>query len=446
MRDKLWSKGRGRDAGMGRSEAKVTIAMPRGTYDVLPEEIHRWHHLEHLAREWARRYHFSEVRTPVFEHTELFQRGVGETTDIVEKEMYTFTDRKGRSLTLRPEGTAAVVRSFIEHKVYAQPQPTKWYYLGPMFRYERPQSGRFRQFVQFGAEVLGTSEPSVDAEVIALVDDFLRSLGIRQFRLELNSLGCPECRPRHREALLSSLRPVRESLCPDCQSRLERNPLRILDCKNERCRQLTADTPSILDYLCDHCADHFTRVRRLLDRLGMAYQENPRMVRGLDYYTQTAFEFIAESVGAVGTIAAGGRYNGLVASLGGEDVPGIGFATGLERLLAVMKAEGVESPAPKRLDCFVIALGQEARDTAFALLHQLRQAGLAADLDHLNRKLKAQLKVADRSGAKWVLILGEEELSRQTIQLRNMADGSQEEIALTDAVTCLSAAMKAREQ
>lgn len=424
----------------------MTIGMPRGTYDVLPEEIHRWHHLEHLAREWARRYHFSEVRTPIFEHTELFQRGVGETTDIVEKEMYTFTDRKGRSLTLRPEGTAAVVRSFVEHKVYAQPQPTKWYYLGPMFRYERPQSGRFRQFVQFGAEVLGSSEPCVDAEVIALVDDFLRSLGIRQFRLELNSLGCSECRPRHREALLSSLRPVRESLCPDCQSRLERNPLRILDCKNERCRQLTADTPSILDHLCDGCADHFARVRTFLDRLRIEYHVNPRMVRGLDYYTQTAFEFIAESVGAVGTIAAGGRYNGLVASLGGEDVPGIGFATGLERLLAVMKAEGVESPAPERLDCYVVALGEEARATAFALLRQLRQAGLAADLDHLNRKLKAQLKAADRSGAKWALILGEEELSRQTIQLRNMADGSQEEISFADVIPRLSATMKAREQ
>ncbi len=416
----------------------MTIGMPRGTYDVLPEEIHRWHHLEHLAREWARRYHFSEVRTPIFEHTELFQRGVGETTDIVEKEMYTFVDRKGRSLTLRPEGTAAVVRSFIENKVYAQPQPTKWYYLGPMFRYERPQSGRFRQFVQFGAEVLGTAEPSIDAEVIVLVDDFLRSLGIRHFRLELNSLGCPECRPKHREALLDHLRPVRESLCSDCQSRLERNPLRILDCKNERCQRLTVDTPSILDHLCDRCADHFMNVRHFLDQLGIPYAVNPRMVRGLDYYTQTAFEFITESVGAVGTIAAGGRYNGLVASLGGEDVPGIGFATGLERLLAVMEAEGVENAAPSRLDCYVVTMGEEARAAAFALLHQLRAAGLAADLDHLNRKVKAQLKAADRLGAQWALILGEEELSRQAVQLRNMADGTQEEIPLTEVVARLS--------
>ncbi|MFO7262992.1 MAG: histidine--tRNA ligase [Bacillota bacterium] len=416
----------------------MTISMPRGTYDVLPDEIHRWHYVERVARDVARRYHFSEVRTPIFEHTELFQRGVGETTDIVEKEMYTFTDRKGRSLTLRPEGTAAVVRSFIEHKVYAQPQPTKWYYLGPMFRYERPQSGRFRQFVQFGAEVLGADDPSVDAEIIAMVDDLLQELGIRQYRLELNSLGCPQCRPRHREALLAHLRPLREALCADCQSRLERNPLRILDCKNERCRELTADTPSILEHLCSACADHFAGVRKFLDELGISYIVNPRMVRGLDYYTQTAFEFIAESVGAVGTIAAGGRYNGLVASLGGQDVPGIGFATGLERLLAVMAAEGVEPPAPPALDCFVVAVGEESRTAAVSLLHRLRKAGLAADLDHLNRKVKAQLKAADRLQAKYVLILGEDELSRGTVQLRRMADGVQEEIPLEAAVERVS--------
>jgi histidyl-tRNA synthetase len=336
-------------------------------------------------------------------------------------------------LTLRPEGTAAVVRSFIEHKVYAQPQPTKWYYLGPMFRYERPQSGRFRQFVQFGAEVLGADDPSVDAEVMAMVDDFLRELGIRHYRLELNSLGCPVCRPRHREALLKHLRPRREALCGDCQSRLERNPLRILDCKNDRCKELTADTPSILDHLCEACADHFAGVRRFLDELEIPYTVNPRMVRGLDYYTRTAFEFIAESVGAVGTIAAGGRYNGLVASLGGQDVPGIGFATGLERLLAVMAAEGVEPAAPPALDCFVVAVGEEARAAAFSLLHQLRKAGLAGDLDHLNRKVKGQLKAADRLQAKHVLILGEEEMARGTVQLRRMADGFQEEIPLAEA-------------
>jgi len=416
----------------------MSFSMPRGTYDVLPEDIHRWHYVERLAREVARRYHFLEVRTPIFEHTELFQRGVGETTDIVEKEMYTFTDRKGRSLTLRPEGTAAVVRSFIEHKVYAQPQPTKWYYLGPMFRYERPQSGRFRQFVQFGAEVLGADDPSVDAEIISMVDDFLRQLGIREFRLEINSLGCPVCRPRHREALLAHLRPLASSLCGDCQSRLERNPLRILDCKNERCKEMTAGTPSILDHLCEGCAEHFAGVRKFLDELGISYIVNPRMVRGLDYYTQTAFEFIAESVGAVGTIAAGGRYNGLVASLGGQDVPGIGFATGVERLLAVMAAEGVEPPAPRELDCFVVALGDAARSAAFTLLHRLRQAGLAADLDHLNRKMKAQLKAADRWQAKYVLILGEDELARGTVQLRRMADGTQEEIPLAEAVQRLT--------
>lgn len=426
----------------------MSIGMPRGTYDVLPDEVYRWHFVENLARDIARRYHFAEVRTPIFEHTELFQRGVGETTDIVEKEMYTFTDRRGRSLTLRPEGTAAVVRSFIEHKVYAQPQPTKWYYLGPMFRYERPQSGRFRQFVQFGAEVLGADDPSVDAEIIAMVHDFLQELGIRQYRLELNSLGCPVCRPQHREALLAHLRPRKTALCPDCQSRLERNPLRILDCKNEHCKELTADTPSILDHLCDTCRAHFAGVRKYLEEMDIPYIVNPRMVRGLDYYTQTAFEFIAESVGAVGTIAAGGRYNGLVASLGGQDVPGIGFATGLERLLAVMAAEGIEPPAPHGLDCFVVAVGESARTAAAPLVHRLRKAGLAVDLDHLNRKMKGQLKAADRLQARYVLILGEDELARGTVQLRRMADGVQEEVPLSEAVErlCLQSTGDAVEQ
>lgn len=408
----------------------MAIQIPRGTSDILPGEVEKWQYIEEKAREIARTFHYREIRTPIFEQTELFQRGVGETTDIVEKEMYTFTDRGGRSLTLRPEGTASVVRSYVENKMYGDPQqPVKLFYIGPMFRYERPQAGRARQFHQFGVEVIGSDDPSVDAEVISIPIRYFESLGIHGLFVDLNSVGCPVCRPKHREYLVQQLSGVKDQLCKDCQSRLERNPLRILDCKNETCRSLTQDAPSILDHLCDECDSHFEQVKGHLERMGIPYRVNPRLVRGLDYYTRTAFEIMEEKVGAVSTICGGGRYNGLVGEIGNQDVPGIGFALGMERTMLALKTHGVEVPVKEELDCYVVALGDEASQEAVVLLDRLRQAGVAADKDYLDRKMKAQMKSADRLQARVVLILGEDELARGVVRVKHMADGNEEEVA-----------------
>lgn len=404
---------------------------PRGTVDILPGEVERWRYLEDKARDLCRRYHFSEVRTPIFEYTELFQRGVGETTDIVQKEMYTFTDRAGRSLTLRPEGTAPVVRAFVENKVYAEPQPTKWFYIGPMFRYERPQTGRMRQFHQFGVEVFGTRDPILDAEIIALGRDYFEEIGLTGVTAEVNSVGCPVCRPVHREKLVAHLLPLKEKLCEDCQSRLDRNPLRVLDCKNPVCREVTADVPKITDFLCDDCGPHFEAVKDALDLLGVDYRVNPRLVRGLDYYTQTSFEYVLEGLGAqAGTLGGGGRYNGLVEEIGGGDVPGIGFALGLDRILVAMKDRGVQIPVAHRLDCYIVTLGGEAKRRAISLLAELRRAGCSVERDVLDRKMKGQMKAADRAQARCVVILGEEELNREAAVVKEMATGRQEEIRL----------------
>ncbi|GAB6932344.1 histidine--tRNA ligase [Calditerricola satsumensis] len=411
----------------------MAIQKPRGTEDILPGQAEAWQYVERKAREWFARYRYREIRTPLFEHTELFQRGVGETTDIVEKEMYTFADRKGRSLTLRPEGTAGVVRAFVEHKLYAEPDVVKLYYLGPMFRYERPQAGRQRQFHQIGVEAFGSADPRLDAEVMELAWRIFTDLGVQHLRLDVNSVGCPMCRPRHRQALVEHLAGVKDELCPDCQSRLVRNPLRVLDCKQERCQELTQDAPTVLDHLCDACRAHFDAVRKALEALGVPYAVNPRLVRGLDYYTQTAFEFVVEGEGHLaGTICGGGRYNGLVAELGGPDVPGIGFAFGVERLLYVLAAQGTRLPADAGLDCFVIALGEAAKGEALVLAQRLRAAGLSADVDYLDRKLKAQFKVADRYGARFAAILGDDELARGVVQLKNLATGEQEAVPLAD--------------
>ncbi|MDA8353034.1 MAG: histidine--tRNA ligase, partial [Firmicutes bacterium] len=330
----------------------MKFRIPRGTQDLLPGEVEKWQYVEEKAKELCRRYHFSEVRTPVFEQTSLFQRGVGETTDIVEKEMYTFEDRGGRSLTLRPEGTASVVRSFVENKLYADTPPTKLYYIGPMFRYERPQAGRQRQFHQFGVEVFGTEEPDVDAEIIDLGYRFYRATGLADVKVELNSVGCPRCRPVHREALVEYLTPHKEELCKDCQSRLERNPMRILDCKNESCHRITEGAPKVIDFLCDHCGPHFDSVKEALELLEVPFHVNTRLVRGLDYYTQTAFEFVLEGKGG-GSLGGGGRYNGLVEEVGGPETPGIGFAVGLERVLMALEQQEVELPLQTGVDCFL---------------------------------------------------------------------------------------------
>lgn len=401
---------------------------PRGTKDILPGAVEQWQQFECLVRDMCRRYNYHEIRTPVFEHTELFQRGVGETTDIVEKEMYTFLDRGARSITLRPEGTAAVVRSFIENKLYANPQPTKLYYMGPMFRYDRPQAGRFRQFHQFGVEAVGAAGPAIDAEVIALAVNMLQELGLADLKIFINSVGCPQCRPVYRETLQQFLRERVAGLCGDCQSRYDRNPLRILDCKNPGCGELTQGAPAVTECLCTDCADHFSRLKALLSGIGVAYSVNPRLVRGLDYYTKTAFEIQYQLLGAQSAVCGGGRYDGLIEQCGGEPTPGIGFGMGIERVLLALEKQGLSTEAAKPVDVFLAAMGDTAYDTAFGLLLKLRAAGLVAEIDYIGRSLKAQMKYAAKLPARFVAILGEEEITQQAVSLRDMISGEQTKV------------------
>ena len=411
--------------------------IPRGTADILPEEALLWNHVEQISKDVCRRFNYQEIRTPIFEHTELFQRGVGETTDIVEKEMYTFKDKAGRSLTLRPEATASIVRSFVENKLYASPDPVKLFAIGPMFRYERPQSGRTRQFTQVDVEVLGSNDPSLDAEVISMALTKFQEMGLDELRLEINSVGCPVCRTKHREKLVAHLHELKDKLCEDCQSRLERNPMRILDCKNETCQTLTKDAPTVTQHLCDDCKTHYDQVKGYLDALGIKYVENPRLVRGLDYYTQTAFEIMSEGIGAVGTLCGGGRYNGLVEEIGGNDVPGIGYAFSLERVSLALKAKNVRLKIDQGLDVYLIAIGDAAKTVGSKVLNDLRKNGVAAEMDYLNRKMKAQMKAADRAKTKFTIILGEDELNSNKVILRNMESGVQEEISMDLIVSAI---------
>ncbi|MBO8163881.1 MAG: histidine--tRNA ligase [Brevibacillus sp.] len=414
------------------------IQIPRGTQDILPGTVEMWHHVEEQIREICRRYNYQEIRTPIFEHTELFQRGVGETTDVVEKEMYSVESRGEDALTLRPEGTAGVVRAYVEKKLYGAPtQPVKLYYLGPMFRHERPQAGRLRQFTQFGVEAIGSHDPAMDAEVIAVAYRFYEQLGLRGLTVELNSVGTLEDRARHRVELLEYLSARRSQLCPDCQSRIDRNPLRVLDCKVQKDQELTKDAPSILDYLSEESAAHFEAVKQYLDSLGISYRINPRLVRGLDYYTLTAFEIKMQDIGAVETLCGGGRYNGLVAELGGEDVPGIGFALSIERLLLALEKTGITLPVPEGIDCYLVTQTPQAKGVTVRLLDQLRQAGIAAEMDYLDRKMKGQLKAADRLKARYTIIIGEAELERGTAVLKSMDSGDQEEVAQDQLVDAL---------
>ncbi|KYD10912.1 histidine--tRNA ligase [Heyndrickxia sporothermodurans] len=415
----------------------MSIQIPRGTQDILPGEVEKWQFVEDTAKEICRTYQYKEIRTPIFEHTELFQKGVGDTTDIVQKEMYTFEDRGGRSLTLRPEGTASVVRSFTQHKMFGQPnQPVKLFYNGPMFRYERPQAGRFRQFVQFGVEALGSEDPAIDAEVISLAMTLYKKLGLKSLKLVINSLGDKESRISHRTALINHFQPRIEEFCSDCQNRLEKNPLRILDCKKDRDHELMKSAPSILDYLNNESKTYFDKVLLYLKELGIEYEVDPTLVRGLDYYNHTAFEIMssAEGFGAITTLCGGGRYNGLVQEMGGPETPGIGFALSIERLLAALEAENIQLPYENPVDCFIVALGEEAKLKAAVLLQQLRQHSFSADMDYLDRKMKAQFKAADRVHAKYVAILGEDELQKRIINLKNMETGEQKEVAITDFV------------
>ncbi|MBB5324827.1 histidyl-tRNA synthetase [Anoxybacillus tepidamans] len=423
----------------------MSFQIPRGTQDILPSEVEKWQYIEQVARDICRRYNYQEIRTPIFEHTELFLRSVGDTTDIVQKEMYTFEDRGGRSITLRPEGTAAVVRSFVENKMYGSPnQPVKLYYMGPMFRYERPQSGRFRQFVQFGVEALGSNDPAIDAEVIALAMEVYQSLGLKKLKLVINSLGDAESRKAHRQALIDHFKGRIDELCEDCQSRLEKNPMRILDCKKDRDHELMATAPSILDYLNEESRAYFEKVQIYLSKLGVDFEVDSRLVRGLDYYNHTAFEIMsnAEGFGAITTLCGGGRYNGLVQEIGGPETPGVGFALSIERLLAALEAEGISLPLIGGIDCYVVALGEKAKDESVVLVNALRKAGIVAEKDYQDRKVKAQLKAADRLQAKYVAILGDDELEKQVINIKNMTTGEQTEVPLDSFVSYVKEALQ----
>lgn len=411
---------------------------PRGTNDILPGEVEKWHYLEDQIRRICAQYGYSEVRTPIFEHTELFLRGVGDTTDIVQKEMYTFTDRGDRSVTLRPEGTASAVRAYLEDKLYAGPQPVKLFYIGPMFRYDRPQAGRLRQFHQFGVEVFGSNDPAVDAEVMAMAMDFYGRLGLKNLELHVNSVGCPNCRPVLRQKLQDFFQPHLESLCKNCRDRFEKNPLRILDCKEEGCNKIGTGAPTTVDYLCESCAGHFEQAKRSLDLLKVPYIVDRRLVRGLDYYTHTAFEVVAPDIGAQSSIGGGGRYNGLVEICGGPLTPGIGFALGLERILLVMERQGLVINGTAGPEVFVVTAGQAALDEAFKLLFALRSAGISADKDYLSRSLKAQMKYAGKTGARYAVIIGDEELKRGVVLVRDMAAGQQETVPLNEVIGCLA--------
>ncbi|MEJ6952056.1 histidine--tRNA ligase [Natronospora cellulosivora (SeqCode)] len=408
----------------------MKLNAPRGTNDILPPFSLKWQYIEEVARKVLSNYNYEEIRTPIFEYTELFQRGIGETTDVVEKEMYTFEDKGGRSITLRPEGTASVVRSFMENKLYGLAQPQKFYYIGPMFRYERPQAGRFRQFHQFGVEVFGADDPALDAEVISLGVNYLNRLGLDNLEVYINSIGCPECREEYLNKLKNYLSAHKEGLCYDCTNRFERNALRVLDCKEDSCSKIVHDAPSILDNLCEHCAEHFDLVKSYLDSLEINYIIDDKLVRGLDYYTNTAFEIKYNGLGAQDTVLGGGRYNKLADEIGGKDIPAVGFAMGMERLLLILEEQEVELPIDKDLDLYITTIGDNAKKAAFKYIYQLRNNGFKTEIDYLERSVKGQMKAADRMNATYTIILGQDELDSGKASIKNMKNGEQEEIEL----------------
>jgi len=403
---------------------------PKGTRDILPSEVYKWQYIESVMADICRKYNYREIRTPVFEHTELFQRGVGDTTDIVQKEMYTFLDKGQRSITLRPEGTAGVVRSYIENGMSSLPQPVKLYYNITAYRYENVQKGRYREFHQFGVEAFGSQEPSIDVEIMSMLDMLFTKLGITGLQLNINSIGCPECRSKYNEKLKEYLRPRLDKLCETCRERFERNPLRIIDCKDEKCRELTKDAPALIDNLCDDCRAHFEGVKAGLENLGIKYNIDKNIVRGLDYYTKTVFEFVSNSIGAQGTVCGGGRYDGLVEACGGGKVPGIGFALGIERLLLQMESQGIQIPEPAPTDIYIAAIGERADKYAARLVYELRKKGISAEKDLMNRGLKAQMKYANKLGAIYTVVLGDNEIDENKAKLKKMADGSEEEVNL----------------
>lgn len=407
------------------------INIPKGTKDVLPSESYKWHYVERIARETADLYCLNEIRTPTFEHTELFLRGVGDTTDIVNKEMYTFRDKGDRSITLKPEGTAGVARSFIENGLFNGAMPLKMYYITPVFRYENPQKGRLREHHQFGVEVYGGAGADTDAEVIKLAYTVLKKCGL-SVKLYINSMGCPDCRKKYNEALKGYFADKLDKLCPTCRERYNKNPLRILDCKEEECKALCKDAPKIIDYLCEDCSAHFKKLQELLTDCGVAYEINPFIVRGLDYYTKTVFEFVTTALGSQGTVCGGGRYDNLISQLGGTPTCGVGFGMGIERLLMLMEAENVIIPAHENVKLYIATMGDAAYKKAFEIVSALRDKGVKAEVDHAGRGIKAQFKYADKIHAENVVTLGENELASGIAQIKHMADGSLKEVKINE--------------
>lgn len=412
----------------------LEIKSIKGTQDVLPSQSYKWQFVERLFLDTARLYGFKEMRIPVFEETRLFTRSVGDTTDVVQKEMYTFTDKGGRDLTLRPEGTAGINRAVLQSGLINEALPVKVSYNISCFRNEKPQAGRFRQFHQLGVEMFGSASPSADVEVISFVNDFFAILGIEGLSLEINSIGCPTCRKEYHAALKQYFEARKDELCETCLTRLDKNPMRILDCKSPVCKEIAKDAPVVLDYLCDDCKAHFEGLKKRLDALNIAYVVNPRIVRGLDYYNKTVFEFVSGDIGAQSTVCGGGRYDGLLKSLGGNDQPALGFAMGIERLLMVAEAQGVEIPAPQACDLYIASIGEEASIRALQLVTDLRNEGFYAECDTMGRSVKAQMKYADKIEAQFSMVLGDTELAKNKANIKNMQTGDSCEIALDESL------------
>lgn len=409
--------------------ALITKAI-KGTKDVLPKDVHKNQYIEATALDIASKFGYKEIRTPVFEHTELFQRGVGDTTDVVQKEMYTFDDKGGRSITLRPEVTAGAVRSYLENGLCNEALPQKVCYLTSCYRYEKPQAGRLREFHQFGVECFGSASPLADAEIIALAKSLFDTLGVKDLSLEINSIGCPTCRAEYHKALKEYFSSRKDELCDTCKSRLDRNPMRILDCKSPICHEIAEGAPVVIDYLCDECKEHFENVQKYLKAQNIEYTINPQIVRGLDYYTKTVFEFVSNSIGAQGTVCGGGRYDGLVEELGGQHTPSLGFAMGIERLMLLMEAQGCEFPEAEKPDLFIVALGEKATLKAVEIAKDMREEGFSALLDLNQRSVRAQMKYADKLGAKFNVVIGDNEVEAKTAKLKNMQTGEETEINL----------------
>ncbi len=415
---------------------------PRGTKDITPKDAYKWNYVENKFREICSLFGYEEMRTPVFEHTELFKRSVGDTTDIVQKEMYSFTDKGGRDITLKPEGTAGVVRAFIENKLYADTQPTKLFYITPCFRYERPQAGRQRQFHQFGIEALGSDKPSLDAEVIALAVQFFTEVGLKDLAVSINSVGCPTCRAEYNARLKEYLDAKSDVLCETCLERKDKNPMRVIDCKNPTCKENLNDIPFMVDHICDDCKDHFEKLQTYLKEMDINFVVDKTIVRGLDYYKKTAFEIISNDIGSQSTVCGGGRYDGLVEQLGGpKGVSGIGFALGAERLLLTMENNNIEIENPYATDIFIVTIGDEAKTKSFKLLKDLRTNHISAENDHLDRSVKAQFKYSDKINAKFTIVIGDDELANDTATLKNMSTSEQTTIKLSEIVQALKSRM-----